>query len=109
MEDFDFSARAAVPLSGWPIGPADVAPYRPAACDYLGCGPPEFEDPLPGLAVANDDFRFARLERWSKTPRTGAVYARRLRDDPAIDLRLHMTVVGLDHTEDGQVSRIRVR
>ncbi|HSZ89497.1 MAG TPA: FAD-dependent oxidoreductase [Acetobacteraceae bacterium] len=109
MEDFDFTERAAVPHSGWPIGPADVAPYLPAACDYLGCGPPEFEDPVPDLTVANDDFRFVRLERWSKTPRIGALYARRLRDEPAIDLRLRATVVGLEHAEDGRVCRVRVR
>jgi choline dehydrogenase-like flavoprotein len=109
MEDYDFTARAAVPYSGWPIGPDDVAPHLPIACDYLGCGPPEFEHSVPGLTIANDDFRFSRLERWSKAPRLGAVHAQRLRADPRIDLRLNATVVGLDHAEDGYVSRVRLR
>jgi choline dehydrogenase-like flavoprotein len=109
MEDYDFTARAAVPHSGWPIGPDAVAPHLPIACEYLGCGAPAFEHPVPGLAIANDDFCFVRLERWSRTPRMGAVHARRLRDDPAIDLRLNATVVGLDHAEDGRVYRVRVR
>lgn len=109
MEDYDFAPRAAVPGSGWPIGPDDVAPYLAAACAYLDCGDPVFEDPISGLSIANDDFQFARLERWSRNPRTGALHARRLRESSAIDLRLNATVVGLDHAEDGRVCRVHVR
>jgi choline dehydrogenase-like flavoprotein len=109
MEDYDFTPRPAVPYSGWPIGPDDVTPFMRGACEYLDCGLPSFEDPIPGFNPGNDDFRFVRLERWSKAPRLGARYLRQLRDSPMIELRLHATVVGLDHAEDGRVCRLRVR
>src|ERR1700733_5521016 len=109
MEDFDFMSRTTVPGSGWPIGPADLAPYMQQACDYLGCGAADFEDPLLGLDPRNNDFRFVRLERWSTHPRLGEFYAKRLADDQAIDLRLRTTVTGLEHAADGRVSRVHVR
>jgi choline dehydrogenase-like flavoprotein len=109
LEDFDFAPRAAVPHSGWPIGPTDLAPHMQKACDYIGCGAADFEDPLPGFQAGNNDFRFVRLERWSTRPRMGAFYAKQLAANPAIDLRLRITVVGLDHGSDGRVSRVHVR
>lgn len=109
MGDIDFMARPSVPHSGWPINLSDVTPYYSAACDYLDCGPPEFDDPIRDLAISNADFQFSRIERWSARPRVGANYARRLRDSRTIDLRLQATVVGLDHAEDGRVRSIRVR
>lgn len=109
MEDIDFMARPSIPQSGWPIGLTDVAPYYRAACQYLDCGPPEFDDPIQDLTISDNDFLFSRIERWSARPRVGANYARRLRDSRAIDLRLRATVVGLNHSEDGRICSIRVR
>lgn len=109
MGDVDFLARPFVPHSGWPIDLADVAPYYLAACRYLDCGPPEFDDPIPGLEIANTDFLFSRIERWSARPRIGTNFFRHLRDSRAIDLRLQATVVGLHHSDDGRVRSIRVR
>jgi choline dehydrogenase-like flavoprotein len=108
MEEIDFAARAYVPDSGWPISFADVASYYTAACDYLGCGEAEFDDPIRDLPISDPDFLFSRLERWSARPRIGANYTRRLRDSRAIDLRLEATVVGLHHADDGRVLSIRV-
>lgn len=108
MEEIDFAARSYIPDSGWPISLADVAPYYAAACSYLDCGEPEFDDPIDDLPISDADFLFSRIERWSARPRIGAKYTRRLRDSQAIDLRLDATVVGLDHAEDGRVRSIRV-
>jgi choline dehydrogenase-like flavoprotein len=109
MEPFDFKPRAAVPYSGWPIGFDNVAPHLEAACEYLSCGPAVFDDPLPGIDAAGDGFLCARLERWSKAPRLGAVYWRALRDHPRIDLRLQATAVKLELAGNGQVTRVHVR
>jgi choline dehydrogenase-like flavoprotein len=109
MAEIDFMARPTVPHSGWPIDLTDVAPYYPAACQYLDCGPPEFDEPIRDLSISDTDFLFTRIERWSARPRVGANYARRLRDSRTIDLRLQATVVGLNHSEDGRVRSIRVR
>lgn len=108
-EEYDFTPRSSVPYSGWPIGLPDVAQYIASACEYLQCDPAVFADELPGFHPANDDFRFARLERWSRAPRMGGVYAKRLGDAARIDLRLRAAVVGIDHGEDGRVTRLRIR
>lgn len=105
----DFQTRAAVPHSGWPITMADVAPFLPAACAHIGCGAPEFELPLSGVAFSDPDFTFDKVERWSRRPRFAAMYATSLRNSTAIDLRLRATVTGFDFGADGRVSRIHVR
>ena len=109
MEEIDFAVRPYVPNSGWPISLADVARYYVAACNYLDCGVPEFDDPIHDLPSSDTDFLFSRIERWSARPRIGANYRRRLRDSRAVDVRLQTTVVGLDHAEDGRVISVRVR
>jgi GMC oxidoreductase/FAD dependent oxidoreductase len=109
MEEHDFAPRSVVPFSGWPIGLSDVAPYIESACKYLCCEPAAFVDPLPNFKPANDDFRFDRLERWSRAPRIAAVYARTLRDTPKIDLRMRAVVVGMEHAEDGLLTRLCIR
>ncbi len=109
MEESDFAARPFIPHSGWPISLADVAPYYASACKYLGCGVPEFDDPVRDLSTGDDDFLFSRLERWSARPRLAATYERRLRDSRMIDLRLQATVVSLNHAEDGRVISLGLR
>jgi choline dehydrogenase-like flavoprotein len=109
MEEIDFTSRPFIPHSGWPITLADVMPYYRAACDYLGCGEPVFDEPIADLAISDRDFLFSRLERWSARPRVAANYVSHLRHSEAIDLRLSATVVGLEHAEDGRISRLRVR
>lgn len=104
----DFERREAVPHSGWPIGPSAVAPYMQGACDYLGCGEPLFEDPLPTVSLSDTDFHLDRLERWSTQPRLRVSLGRKLHDSRAIDLRLRATVTGLAFAADGRVKGIDV-
>ena len=65
----DFQTRPAVPHSGWPISMAEVAPFLPAACGYIGCGQAVFEQDLPDFKPGDPDFIFDKVERWSRRPR----------------------------------------
>ncbi|HEY6432126.1 MAG TPA: hypothetical protein VIZ17_09085, partial [Acetobacteraceae bacterium] len=109
MEPIDFEPRPAVLDSSWPIGMADVASYLRDACNYLGCGEAVFEAPLPGVPTDNPDFRFDRLERWSRRPRLASSHATQLRQSRHIDLRLRTTVTGFTFRADGTADRVRVR
>ncbi|MFG1461267.1 GMC family oxidoreductase [Xanthobacter sp. DSM 24535] len=109
FDPVDFTVRPAIPHSGWPISMADVEPHMAAACDYIGCGAPVFESPLPGFDGGDGDFDFKRLERWSLQPRFSVMYERKLREAATIDLRLRATVTGLSFAADGQVERVHVR
>lgn len=40
LQDSSFEERKAVPHSGWPIGPTDLAPYYPEAAETLQITPP---------------------------------------------------------------------
>lgn len=105
----DFQTRPAVPHSGWPISMADVAPFLPAACAYIGCGQAVFEQDLPGFTPADTDFNFEKVERWSRRPRFTDMYTKRLQDSAAIDLRLCATVTGLTFGPDGRVTTLLLR
>ncbi|MDE2583306.1 MAG: GMC family oxidoreductase [Rhodospirillales bacterium] len=50
FDDLDFAARPFVPLSGWPVAPAALAPYVARATRHLGLGPDRPEG--RGLAAA---------------------------------------------------------
>jgi choline dehydrogenase-like flavoprotein len=109
LEPIDFEARAVVPNSGWPIGMQDLAPYLPQACAYIGCGESNFENPIAGVVFSDPDFRFDRIERWSRQPRFDVMYARALRENPRIDLRICATVTGLAFGSDGRVTTVQLR
>jgi choline dehydrogenase-like flavoprotein len=109
LEPIDFEARTVVPNSGWPIGMQDLAPYLPQACAYIGCGEPIFENSISGVTFSDGDFRFDQVERWSRQPRFDVMYARVLRENPRIDLRICATVTGLAFGSDGRVAAVQVR
>lgn len=109
LEPIDFEIRPGILHSGWPIGISDIAGYLPQACTYIGCGEPVFENRQSDFPDSDADFSFARLERWSKQPRFDVMYARTLRENPLIDLRLRATVTGMTFESDGRVATIRVR
>jgi choline dehydrogenase-like flavoprotein len=109
LEPIDFEPRAAILHSGWPIGMQDLAGYLPQACAYIGCGEPIFENRLPDTTFGDPDFRFERIERWSKQPRFDVMYGRALRENPCIDLRICATVTNLAFAADGRVDVIQLR
>jgi len=48
----DFRARPDVPLSGWPIGQQDLAPFLARAAELIGIVPPAPDGPPPAPAAA---------------------------------------------------------
>ncbi|HET6308117.1 MAG TPA: FAD-dependent oxidoreductase, partial [Rhodopila sp.] len=109
LEPIDFETRAGIPHSGWPIGMQDLAAWLPQACAYIGCGAPVFESKLPGTTFSDPDFRFERIERWSRQPRFNVMHAQALRENRAIDLRVCATVTSLAFAADGRVADILAR
>lgn len=109
LEPIDFEPRAAIPHSGWPISMSDLADFLPQACSYIDCGAPVFENRPADFPRADLDFRFERIERWSKQPRFDVMYARVLRENPLIDLRMCATVTGMTFQTDGRVATLRLR
>ena len=108
LDPVDFLPRPAVPGSGWPLTAADLEPYLACACEYALCGQPHFFEPL-AEPIADTDFSFEHLERWSRQPRVKDAHARRLRSEPNLRLVLGATVTGLRFHDDGRVRAAEVR
>ncbi len=85
MNALDFEARTILNQSGWPITAMDLAPFLPAACEYLGCGPAVFEKSIPALNNSLGDFSFDRLERWSLHPNCRTAYLKRVPPEPGVN------------------------
>jgi choline dehydrogenase-like flavoprotein len=93
-DPIDFESRAAVPLSGWPIGYQDVLPYYARANALLEAGRFEydadkaFDPPAPPLidGFVSDRVRTNGLERFSCPTNFALRYGKRLRQ--ARDVRV---------------------
>jgi hypothetical protein len=109
MDPLDFEPRPVLNESIWPISAADLTPFLPAACDYVGCGEATFEKPIPGLANVNADFRVNRLERWSKRPNLRKAYLREIRESRRLALCLLATAVGFKFDSDNIVRFVYLR
>ena len=118
FDAIDFEPREFMPHSGWPLGPADLAPYYPRANQLCEAGdfaytidtafkvapPPMIE------GFASDNFSTDTLERFSRPTDFGACYGEQLRAAPNIWVLLHANVTSLQATADGQsVARIALR
>lgn len=108
LDPHDFEAREWVPLSGWPIGRADLDPYYRAAHELCQLGPyayaPEAFDAPPEHRLALDPDRFPdMLWQYSPPTRFGELY----RDDVAraenADVVLHANLLDIDSDDDGRV------
>lgn len=93
LDPIDFEARPG--SGGWPIGPADIAPYYAPAAAFLGCGEAEFVRPLAADGVmpkadAWAGLRLDRLERWCDEPRL-----RPARLPAGLPICLNAIIVGL--------------
>lgn len=96
----DFAPRPWLDLPPWPIGPGDLAPFAAAACRYLDCGAPVWEEDLPGVA-ADPAFGWTALERWSNTPRIHELHREALAARPNLAVALGANVLGLALEEGG--------
>src|SRR6188472_3154894 len=87
-----------MPLSGWPIGPAELAPHAPEAAAILdleaGDNPPD----LP-LAAHSDRFRHV-VWRMSPPTRFGDKYRDEVIASPRITLGVRATLVDLRLSDD---------
>jgi len=109
MDALDFEARPTLNQSGWPIRAKDLAPFLPAACDYLGCGEAVFESAIPTLKSVSTDFRVDHLERWSSRPNLRTSYLRELGQSRALTLCLLATAVGFKFDGDNFVRSVELR
>lgn len=76
LDDLDFDLRAHVPHSGWPIPHAELSRHYKEALGFLGCSTRELA--LFQLAVSDQTVSPSSIERWSREPSLGPVYASRL-------------------------------
>jgi hypothetical protein len=106
MDALDFESRPFLNQSAWPITGADLTPFLPAACDYLGCGEAVFESSIPSLDNVDAGFRVNRLERWSSRPTMRTAHLRELRESRTLALCLLATVVGFKFDGDNLIREI---
>ena len=109
LDPIDFETRPAIPHSGWPIGPEDLAPFYPRANQLCEAGAfaytveTAFDSPrrpmIPGFASPH--FTTNTLERFSCPTNFGRRYRHRLEKAANLRLVLHANVVGIDLTADG--------
>lgn len=100
FDELDYSKRAHVPDSGWPLGHADVERFYPKAAEYLGCGSAVFRSPTGSWSDLRD-IGVGHVERWSSQPKRGLIYLDRFRTSNAVTLSLGSPVVELILGEAG--------
>lgn len=106
-DPIDFRSRPYVPLSGAPVSIADVARYHAQACDYFGCGGPEFdlgEDP-PGSRLHRGG-----VIRFAAQPDMGKRHRAELEASPYLWTCLGSTATRL-HLDagSGEITAVEVR
>ena len=106
-DPIDFQGRPYVPLSAAPISFADVAMYHAEACNYLGCGGPEFdlgEDPPGGRLRSSGVIRFAT------EPDMGKRHRAELEASPYLRVCLRSTATRLHFDPgSGKITAVEVR
>lgn len=118
LDPIDFEPRPAIPHSGWPIGPADLAPFYPRANRLVEAGAFAYtaetafdrtlRPMIPGFASPH--FTTNTLERFSCPTDFGRRYRHKL--EQAADLRvlLHANVVHIALSDGGErVEALEVR
>lgn len=94
FDDIDFADRPHVPLGGWPLRHAEIAPWYETGMRYLNAGAPAFSAPLPAVA-AMAECRIDRLERWSERRNLRRLHAAALERDPGLRILLGAVAVGI--------------
>lgn len=107
LDEIDFEARPWIPLSGWPIGRADLDPYYVEASRICEAGPFAYDDvagweakagttgfTLPGAGMAR------RVIQFSPPTRFGARYGAELKGAENLRVLLHANVVNIQASDD---------
>src|SRR5258708_6656525 len=108
LDAIDFEKRDFITHSGWPIPPADLEPFYPAACEFLGVGPPAFDVasctglrtnnvPLSDGFVDANGIRATQLERCSGYPHAWRRHRKEIIKSRSIELIAGFTCVGFSH------------
>jgi choline dehydrogenase-like flavoprotein len=93
LDASDFAPRPDAPLSGWPIGKADLDPYQAETDAILDLPPPPGWDDLP-IPPAGRDFRHLRF-RYSPPTRFGEKFRDEIAASDRISLALNANLVDL--------------
>ncbi len=106
LDPIDFEVRDYVPQSGWPLTPADLAPFYPRANALCEAGPFAYTTAetfgsaeLPIVAgFKSAAFSTHRLERFSCPTNFAARYGHKLKSAPNLRVVLHanLTQIALD-------------
>lgn len=108
MKKIDFERRDWVPMSGWPIGADDLAPYEIAVHDIIGLHRPFSYD---GDALSMFKAKAPEIDRsafdfvafqFGKNLMFGEAYKSLLASAPNIDVYLHANVTGISLDPDGR-------
>lgn len=100
-DPIDFEARPFAAASGWPLPITELAPWYQRACEIVRCGAAVFDD--EPMEAGDERVVSTRLERFSTEPRMQLAYAKQLRDESRIDVRLGVTVVDIEIDPSGAV------
>lgn len=118
LDEIDFEARDYIPLSGWPIGLRDIAPFYPRANRLCEAGEFQyragdaFPHPLkPVIAGFNSPhFTTDTLERFSRPTSFAAAYGEQLSRASTIRVLLHANVTQIRfHPDRVTVESVVVR
>lgn len=108
LDALDFAARDWMPLSGWPIGRADLDPYYPAASAVCEAGPFAYDDVegweaklgLSGFRPSGGEME-RRVIQFSPPTRFGERYRTDVETAPNLLTLLHATVVDITASANG--------
>jgi len=110
LDDIDFEVRDYVASSGWPVGPAALAPFYPRANRLCEAGefeyhaPAAFSHPLRPMidGLRSEHFTTDSLERFSCPTDFGSRYLQRLRNAANVRVLLHANLTNLNFHPNGQ-------
>jgi len=98
LDAINFEARAYEPLSGWPIGKADLDPYQAETDAILDLIPAA---DAPDLPITQTEERFHRIQyRYSPPTRFGEKYRDEIAASPAITCAVNANLVDM-RLDDG--------
>lgn len=100
LDELDLAPRPWLAHSGWPIGPADLAPLYERATAVFGL-PRALPDPAPGGVFGSGQLA-QKTVLFSSPLDLGERFRQLVQDSPDIHCVLHATVAELATNEDGQ-------
>jgi len=107
LDPLDFAARPWVPLSGWPLGPADLDPYYREAQSVCGLGafdyaPEAWLGPGQETLPADPARLVSRIWQYSPPLRFGEAYRDALEAADNVDVLLHANLGEIVTDEAGR-------